>query len=342
MNGTTSAPEPIVRHDRAGRALVSVVLSFRNEADVIPVLIARLDAVLTKENVQYELIFVNDASTDASVDILLRERERNPRVKIVNMSRRFGVAECLLAGLAATSGDAVVYLDTDLQDPPQVIPRLLERWRAGADVVHTVRSRRRGESAIKMWITGAAYRVIQFGSPLKLPVDAGDFKLLSRAVVDHVIRFRETDPYMRGLVVWVGFTQAFVTYEREPRQTGSTHFPLFSRGPLKAFVVGLTSFSFLPVYACVVMAIAGLLGAVALSLLAIGLAVTGNPSSSVWIAAAIAFLWATAVGSSSIVGLYVVRIYKDVRGRPPFIIESTVGLPAPASRDSLTAERGRS
>src|ERR1700680_315828 len=146
--------------DSSPQPLVSVVLSFRNEAENIATLVSRLDAMFAGQNVDYELLFVNDASTDASLAILLTERERNQRVKILNMSRRFGVAEGVLAGMSAASGDAVVYMDADLQDPPEVIPSLLVRWRDGADVVHTVRTRRRGESPLKMTATRIAYRII--------------------------------------------------------------------------------------------------------------------------------------------------------------------------------------
>ena len=132
---------------RPDRPLISVVLSFRNEADNIPTLVARLEKMFAGENVDYEVLFVNDASTDASLSLLIAERQRNPRVKIVNMSRRFGVAEGVIAGMATSRGDAVVYMDADLQDPPEVIPRLIDRWRQGADVVHTVRTQRHGENA---------------------------------------------------------------------------------------------------------------------------------------------------------------------------------------------------
>jgi len=307
--------------------LVSVVLSFRNEADNIPALVHRLDAMFAGQDVDYELLFVNDASTDDSLSILVREREQNPRVKIVNLSRRFGVAEGVLAGMSAAAGDAVVYMDADLQDPPEVIPQLIARWRGGAAVVHTVRTRRLGESALKMWATRMAYRVIQFGSTVDLPVDAGDFKLLSRGAVDHLLRLRETDPYMRGLVVWLGFNQAFVPYEREARHAGRTHFPFFSRNPWKTFLLGLTSFSFLPIYACAILSLVGILASAALVVTALALAATGAAgASAAALAALLVFLWATGMGAVSAVGIYVIRIYKDVRGRPPYIIESTVGV----------------
>jgi dolichol-phosphate mannosyltransferase len=306
--------------------LVSVVLSFRNEAGNIPTLVARLAAVFAAEGPEgpegtdYELLFVNDLSTDDSLAILLRERERNPRVKILNMSRRFGVAEGVLAGMAAAAGQAVIYMDADLQDPPEVIPQLLARWRGGADVVHTVRTRRHGENALKMWATRLAYRIIQSGSAIELPVDAGDFKLLSRKAVDQLLRLRESDPYLRGLVVWLGFTQVFVPYERDARHAGRTHFPFFSKNPWKAFALGLTSFSFMPIYACLAAAAVGLAAAAVLLV------------SGVWLVGFLLFLWATLMGAAGIVGVYVIRIYKDVRARPPFIVESTVGFEVPVEK----------
>jgi dolichol-phosphate mannosyltransferase len=304
---------------------VSVVLSFRNEAENIPVLIGRLTAMFATQPVDYELIFVNDASTDRSLEVLVAERQRNPRVRVLNLSRRFGVAEGVLAGMSAASGDAVVYMDADLQDPPEVIPELLARWRAGADVVHTVRTRRHGESPTKMFATRIAYRIIQSGSSIELPVDAGDFKLLSRKAVDRLLELRETDPYLRGLVVWLGYTQVFVPYERDARHSGRTHFPFFSRNPWKTFALGLTSFSFMPIYACLALAALGALAAVVLLLAA-------SP-----MAALLVFLWATLMAAVAVVGIYVIRIYKDVRGRPPFIVDSRIGFD-----DSRAHELGRS
>jgi glycosyltransferase involved in cell wall biosynthesis len=295
------------------RPLVSVVLSFRNEAENIPALIARLATMFAGQSVDYEIVYVNDDSTDNSLAILMKERERNPRVKIVNMSRRFGVAEGVLAGMRVARGDAVVYMDADLQDPPEVIPALLDKWRSGAEVVHTVRTQRRGEHPLKMLATRWAYRVIQLGSAIELPVNAGDFKLLSRAAVAHLLQIRESDPYLRGLVVWLGFTQAFVPYERDARHAGRTHFPFFSKNPWKTFCIGMTSFSFLPIYACWALAAAGLVGSFLLLL-------TSGP-----LVALLAFFWATTLAAVGGIGIYVIRIYKDVRGRPPFIVKSIIG-----------------
>lgn len=289
--------------------LVSVVFSFRNEAGNIPTLLARLRAAFAGVDVSSEFVFVNDASTDTSLELLRLEQQRDPRIVILDMSRRFGVAEGVLAGMAAAKGDAVIYMDADLQDPPEVIPQLIERWRGGADVVHTVRTKRKGEHPLKMMATRLAYRIIQLGSSIDLPVDAGDFKLLSRRAVDRLLQVRESDPYLRGLVVWLGFNQAFVPYEREARHEGRTHFPFFSKNPWKTFVIGMTSFSFLPVYACLALSVIGLAGSLA------ALVVSGP------LLALLTFFWATLLGAIGGVGLYVIRIYKDVRGRPPYLLK---------------------
>ena len=317
---------------------MSVVLSFRNEAETIPAMIGRLDAMFSAEPVAYEIIYVNDASTDASLAILLKERERNPRVKVLNLSRRFGVAEGVLAGMAVASGDVVVYMDADLQDPPELIPALLAQWRAGADVVHTIRTRRHGEHPLKMWLTRLGYRAIQFGSTVELPVNAGDFKLLSRHVVRHLLDLQESDPYIRGLVAWIGFRQAFITYEREARHAGRTHFPLFGRGPWKAFIVGFSSFSFLPVYASGVMAAVGFVVALGLLAAALVLALADSTlAAPLAIVGAIGLLWSTAVGAVAAVGLYVIRIYNDVRRRPAYIVQSSVGLGLAVEQESANA-----
>src|SRR6185503_1402747 len=287
--------------------------------------------MFARTDVDYELLFVNDASDDGSLDVLVDARSRNPRVKVVNMSRRFGVSECARAGMSASSGDATIIMDADLQDPPEVIPQLLEKWRAGADVVHTVRTRRHGENALKMMMTRLAYRIIHIGSSIELPVDAGDFKLLSRPALNHLLGLRESDPYIRGLVVWIGFQQAFVPYERDARHAGKTHFPFFSRNPWKTFAMGLTSFSFMPIFA--VMALA--LGASAVTVLLVLYVVLrqvvfADVSTTLALITVGAFFWTTTLVAIAAVGIYVIRIYKDIRNRPQYIVASTLGVSMPA------------
>ena len=319
------------------RPLISVVFSFRNERQNIPTLITRLDAMFARTDVNYELLFVNDASDDGSLDSLIDQRARNPRVKVINMSRRFGVSECARAGLTASSGDATIIMDADLQDPPELIPQLIEKWRAGADVVHTVRTRRHGESAVKMMLTRLAYRIIHMGSSIELPVDAGDFKLLSRPALNHLLALRESDPYIRGLVVWIGFQQAFVPYERDARHAGSTHFPFFSRNPWKTFAMGLTSFSFMPLFATIALALAAIACATIVVLFVVlRQLIDHDVSATVALFAAMLVFWATTLAAIAAVSLYVIRIYKDVRNRPQYVVASTIGVTMP--RETLPAE----
>lgn len=308
--------------------LLSVVLSFRNEAEVIPELIDRLDAAITGAGLDYELVFVNDASTDRSLAILEERRATNPRIKILNMSRRFGVAPCVMAGFHYARGDAVVYMDTDLQDPPELIPALVEKWRAGADVVYTVRTGRRGESRAKLALTRAAYRVIQRLSSIDLPVEAGDFRLLSRRVVDELLRLGEQELYMRGLVTWVGFRQEAVPYERQPRAGGVTHFPLLgSMGPITTFVAGFTSFSHAPLVLSLLLGVAfGGLAKLAILGMIVAWGIGAPPSAAAVLVAIGVLCWATLLFGIGVLGLYVARIHREALGRPRYIVESAIGF----------------
>lgn len=308
--------------------LLSVILSFRNEESVIPELIRRLTLSLDRCNADHELIFVNDASTDCSLELLKEFSQNDPRIKIINMSRRFGVGECLLAGMEWSSGDAVIYLDCDLQDPPELIPEMVTKWRDGADVVYTVRTRRLGERPLKMLITTLAYRIIAALSEINLPINSGDFRLLSRQVVDELLHLKESDPFIRGLTAWAGFRQVPVYYERKPRSAGAGHFPVFtSLGPLKALLSGLTSLSMVPLYVIFFIGlIACFISGIALVILAV-FAAFGNAAIGV---SALVFmfvmLWGVSMVALGTVAFYVSRIYKDVRGRPRYIVSNAIGF----------------
>jgi polyisoprenyl-phosphate glycosyltransferase len=305
-----------------------VVLSFRNEQDVLPELVRRLRATLDPLPGGYELVFVDDASTDGSLAYLRELAAADAHVRVLSTSRRFGVAECLLAGFDHARGEAVVYLDTDLQDPPELIPRLVEQWEQGADVVYTVRSARLGEAPWKRWLTRQAYRTIRAAADIDLPVEAGDYRLLSRRVVRELLALPEARPYLRGLVSWVGFRQVGVPYTRAPRGAGESHFPvLTSRGPLMTFFTGLTSFSLLPLVFVLVSGIV-LLGVGAGGLvLAAGVRLFGRLlPGTLWLGLLLVAGTGAQLAGVGIVGLYVARIYDDVRGRPRAIIASRIGF----------------
>ncbi|NQU61198.1 MAG: glycosyltransferase family 2 protein [Rhodospirillales bacterium] len=317
-----TAPAKSNKKPTSKKALVSVVLSFRNEEDVIPELIRRLETVLKKESVDYELIFVNDDSTDGSLSLLKKNAAKNKNIKIINMSRRFGVSECVFAGIAHASGDAIITMDADLQDPPEVMPELIAKWRDGAEVVYTVRTHRDGEKPLKMWLTRMAYRAINASSEVDMPVNAGDFRLLSRMACEKLLELGELDPYPRGLVPWIGYRQEPVYYRREARVAGTAHFSLFgSLNPYKTFISGLTSFSMAPIF--LIFLIGG--GISALSLAVMVFSFVFGDGSSLW-ATFLVFMWGSLLFAIGFVGIYVGRTYKDVRGRPRYIVKDTIGF----------------
>lgn len=307
--------------------MISVVLSFRNEEENISELVSRLQKALASTGMDHELIFVNDASTDGSLEILKRLHAADKRVKVINMSRGFGYPECVLAGMRMAGGDAVVYMDTDLQDPPEIIPDMVKKWREGADVVYTTRLSRAGENAFKMWLTKKAYRVLNLFTNINLPVDSGDFKLLGRRVVDELLRLQEKDPFIRGLVSWVGFRQEQTFYHREERFAGRTHYPLLGLGPLKAFVAGLTSFSLAPLSMSLVIGFMVSFGAFLYLAAVIVMKFMGmNLPGWSAIMVTMLFLGGTELFTIGILGIYIGRIYNENKNRPSYIIESRLGF----------------
>lgn len=307
---------------------LSVVLSFRNEETVLPELIRRLEASLDPLKCDYELIFVNDASTDNSFNLLKQRHETDRRIKVITMSRRFGVSPCVFAGMAYASGEAVVYMDADLQDPPEVIPDLVRKWKEGADVVYTTRISRAGESFLRLLVTKWAYRILRLLSDdIELPVNSGDFKLLDRRVVNELLTLKEKDAFVRGLVSWVGFKQVQVLYRREPRFSGRSHFPLLSPGPIKAFISGVTSFSTVPLILALLSGLAVSCGAFVYVVVLLLLRGLGMPLPA-WspVMVGILFLGGMQLFTLGIMGLYIGRIHAESRNRPNYVVESTLGL----------------
>ncbi len=243
------------------------MLSFRNEERVIPELIARLQQALRGAGIAYELVFVNDASTDRSLALLEEHHQKDPAVKVVNMSRRFGVAPCVLAGMRYAQGDAVVYMDADLQDPPELIPELVARWREGADVVYTVRTARQGEHGGKLWLTRAAYRAIANASPRSSCQRRRATSSCSRAAWwINCSRSASTTSTCAGSSPGWDFARWPYPTSASRAPAGETHFPLFgSLGPVSTFANAVTSFSHVPLVFFLLLGLAG----GALSLLAL-------------------------------------------------------------------------
>ena len=302
--------------------LLSVVFSFRNEEGNINELVNRINISLEKlTNWNYELIFVNDDSTDNSESILLNLQKKYP-IRIINMSRNFGVDPCVLAGFRNAKGDAIVYLHTDLQDPPEIIPDLIKKHEEGFDVVHTIRTKRKGESKFRMLVTRIAYLLINILSDIKLPIESGDYKLISRKALDKILDQKEFRPYVRGLSVWVGFKQTFYKYERQARGSGKSKMPLLSKGPVTDFITGITSYSLKPLYIGIFFGFLSIIISLLLIIYALylkfnNLAVPGSTS----IIIAISFFSGILLFTLGVIGIYLARIFEQTKGRDQYVIK---------------------
>lgn len=303
------------------RNLLSVVVPVFNEGKTIHVFYERMKKVMDSiEDMTYELVFVDDGSRDDSYEKLVRIAERDECVKVVKLSRNFGHQVAVTAGLDSARGDAVVIIDADLQDPPEVIPRFLEKWGEGYDVVYGVREKREGETAFKLLTASLFYRVLKRLTNIDIPVDVGDFRLMSRKVVDKFLQLRERDRFIRGLVSWIGFRQTGVLYKRDKRFAGETKYPL---GKMIKFALdGITSFSSAP------LKLATWLGYLSSSLAIfytvvvviekfMGITVPGFASIMV----GMLFLGGVQLICVGIIGEYIGRIYTETKGRPIYVLD---------------------
>ena len=303
--------------------LISFVFSFRNEEKNLKNLVDRVDKAVKKtENWNYELIFVNDDSTDNSEKILLDLQKKLP-IKIINMSRRFGTNPCVLAGFENSSGDCIIYMDSDLQDPPELITEMVKQHEKGFEIVHTRRTKRLGESKVKLFFTNIAYSIINKLSDIDLQKNVGDFKLISRKALDKILEQKEYNPYIRGLSVWIGFKQTYVDYVRDAREAGESKFSLFDSGPVTQFLRGVTSYSLKPLYMGVLLGFFAFLFSIFLIFYAIyakiaGLAVPGTTG----IIIVISFFSGALLSTIGVMGIYIARIFEQTKGRTRYVIKN--------------------
>ena len=302
--------------------LISFVFSFKNEEKNLEELVKRVDDSVKKlPNYEYELIFVNDASEDNSEKLLENLQKKFP-ITLINMSRTFGVGPCVLAGFKHTNGDCIVYMDSDLQDPPEILEKLIQEYEKGAEIVHTVRTKRLGESKFKLFVTKIAYKIINFLSDINLPTEAGDFKLISKKALNKILDQKEFRPYIRGLSVWVGFKQAYVEYIRDARNEGNTKFPLLSAGPVTQFISGVTAYSIKPLYFGIILGMVSIIFSIILIFYAlymkyVDIAVPGTAG----IIITVSFFSGIILLTLGITGIYIARIFEEVRGRDSYIIK---------------------
>jgi polyisoprenyl-phosphate glycosyltransferase len=309
-----------------GRQVLSVVVPAYNEQDNVRALYARLVEVLAGLELEWELIFSVDPCSDATEELILELCDEDPRVKMLRFSRRFGQPMATIAGLEAARGDAVVVVDCDLQDPPELIPVLVERWLHGYEVVYAQRRTRAGETIPKRIVAAAGYRVIKRIADVDIPPNTGDFRLMSRRVVDNVVALKESHGFLRGLVGLVGFSQTSVQYDRDRRAGGASKYNRFL-GSLVIGLNGIVGFSRYPLQliSLIGMGLAGLAFAVALVYLGLKLDGEPFPIGNPTIVVAISFFSGIQLLSLGVIGEYIGRIYDETRDRPKYIVESRHG-----------------
>jgi dolichol-phosphate mannosyltransferase len=321
--------------------LYSLVVPIYNEAATLPELYRRVQALMDQLDGPAELILVNDGSRDRSLELMRQMHATDPRVCYLSLARNFGHQIAVTAGLNFARGQAVVVMDGDLQDPPELIPSLIEQWRQGYDVVYAQRTRRRQEGWFKRLTAHFFYRLLKQLADVEIPLDTGDFCLMDRRVVAVLNAMPERNRYIRGLRSWVGFRQTAVQFEREARFAGTVQYTFHQS--LGLAVNGLVSFSKAPLRMATYVGLIAALVAVVMFFLVLYWRIV-YPQSPLTgyatIAAAMFFLGAVQLFSIGILGEYIGRIYEEVKNRPLYTLAEVAGFSMPA--DSLGANGGRS
>jgi dolichol-phosphate mannosyltransferase len=310
------------------RPELSLVLPVFNEEAVIDELGRRLQGFLRKLGTSWEVVFVDDGSSDKSRELLGRLCASDERFKLVGLSRNFGHQLAITAGMDYATGEAVVVMDADLQDPPEVVKEMLDRHREGFDVVYGVRHRRRGETVFKRATAAAYYRLLRAMVGVPIPLDAGDFRLLGRPVVTALQALRETNRFVRGMVSWVGFRQTAVYYERPERFAGETHYPL--RKMIRFALDGIASFSTLPLRIAVWLGVAAGIVGLLVALWAAYAKFFAHATLPGWTALMVAICLAASAQllMIGVLGDYIGRIYEEVKRRPLYIVQDLVNVEA--------------
>ncbi len=309
----------------------SIVAPIYNEKANIPELYKRIKTVMESTAEPWELIMVDDGSSDGSTDIIQQLGAQDDHIVPVIFARNFGHQIAVTAGLDYSRGKAVIVIDSDLQDPPEVILDLIGKWKAGYEVVYAIRSKREGETWFKLFTASLFYRIIRKITDVNIPMDAGDFRLMDRKVVDILNQMREKHRFLRGMSVWVGFRQTGVEYERAPRFAGETKYPL---GKMLRFAAdAITSFSYFPLQMAMYLGfVTAGISTVAIPVVIIGRlmgshAFLGQASTLL----AVLFLGGVQLISLGILGEYIGRLYDEAKGRPLYIVRNQPNVNKPIS-----------
>lgn len=308
----------------SNRIVYSVIVPLYNEELVIGESYRRLKKVMDCAKDSYEIIFVNDGSKDKTRDKVEEICKNDERIKLINFSRNFGHQAAITAGMDLALGDAVIVIDADLQDPPEVILKMIEKWKEGYEVVYGKRIKREGETFFKKITAKLFYRVLKCMTTVNIPVDTGDFRLIDRKVCDALVALPEKNRYVRGLVSWVGYKQTSVEFVRQERFAGETKYPL--KKMMKLAMDGITSFSYKPlVIAGYFGGLTFLMGVIATIAVIIRDMVNGTEVINFGLILAMnVMMFGMTLGSIGIMGQYIGRIFDESKGRPIYIIDSTI------------------
>jgi dolichol-phosphate mannosyltransferase len=318
---------------RSLRPFISVVVPCYNEEESVPALYERLTKVLRATTDDYEIVLANDGSRDRTIEIIRELAATDHHLRGVDLSRNFGHQICLTAGLEHARGEVIMMIDADLQDPPELLPKMLEKWRAGADVVYAVRKKRRGESLFKLVTAAAFYRLLRLCTKIDIPVDTGDFRLIDRRALDAVLAIRERNRFLRGMFTWVGFRQEPIYYNRAARFAGETKYPF--RKMARFAIDGITSFSGAPLHLAFWL---GLIVAAIAFLYALRIFYQGMMGQTVpgWASTTISvlFLGGVQMVMIGVLGEYISRIFDEVKARPLFLVREVIET-QPQEREPL-------
>lgn len=316
---------PVMPFDGSvAKPLLSLVVPLFNERPMLPLFFERVLPVLATLDLHWEIVLIDDGSDDGSAQYIRTIVDRTPGIRLIRLSRNFGKEAAMTAGLEHARGDAVIVLDADLQDPPEQIPAMVECWQSGVDVVLMQRRSRAGETAFKRWSAHLFYRLLNRTSRTNIPVDTGDFRLMSRKAVNALLALKERNRFMKGLFAWIGMPTQVIQYDREPRAAGETKWDY--TGLVGLALEGLTSFSVSPLrWATLIGLIAASMGAIfglwiVVKALMLGDATSGYPS----LVAIISFLGGIQLVSVGIVGEYVGKTYMESKQRPVYLTEEVI------------------
>ena len=302
---------------------ISLIVPCFNEESVVESFYERVTTVLGHVSYGYEIIFVNDGSRDSTLNVLMEISKFDSNVKVIDLSRNFGHQIAVSAGIEHSTGDLIVLIDADLQDPPELIIQFIDKWHEGYDVVYAVRKHRQGESWFKKWTANKFYRVINRLSEVDIPLDTGDFRLMTREVVNQLVSMKERHRFIRGMVAWVGFKQIGIEYDRDKRFSGETKYNL--RKMQKFAYDGITSFSTKPLtFATGFGFFVALIGFLAMIFIIVMKFMFKNNAIQGWSSQVVILLFVSAIQLVilGIIGEYIGRIYDEVRNRPLYVVKA--------------------